>query len=152
MNSKSLIQMLTIGITTVGLTAFYVLNEHANRDFPNIEKVKNMTSLINKEITKANQREDLPELSATWQSITSIASVYGVKVSALDEAKAAGMTEADIPGGTPWYGVLQGKTKNVAIAAMNIQRAVPIIYGAAALDNDLTGLSFAALGSTNTSN
>lgn len=94
-----------------------------------------------------SQKADLPLLPNIWSSINVIASTHGVKVTSLKEAKDSGITESEIPGGTPWYGVIQGNIRNVAMAAIEIQKVVPVIYGAAALDNAVIGLSFAALGS-----
>lgn len=129
------------------LAGFYVTSGHATRDYPDIENLKLQIRLINSEIEAVSLKEDLPLLSDTWSSIRVIANSHDVKVTPLKDAKDAGITEHDIPGGTPWYGVLQGNTKNVAMAAIEIQKVVPILYGAAALDNAVIGLSFAALGS-----
>lgn len=152
MKNNPTLKLLFMAGVTAGLTTFYVLNENSKRDFPSIETVEITTSVVNSEIEKASKKEDLPRLSETWRSIQTIAAIHGVHVVTLEKADDAGITSSDIPYGTPWYGVLQGKTKNVAIAAIEIQKAVPILYGAAALDNHLIGMSFAALGSTSTSN
>lgn len=152
MKTKSVFKMLVIAGVTTGLTVFYVLTENSQRQYPSIEDVERTISFIEIEITKASQQDDLPPLSETWRSIKTIAALYDVKVNPLERPEDAGISTSDIPGGTPWFGVLQGKTKNVSIAAMEIQKSVPIIFGAAALDNDLIGMSFAALGSTHTSN
>ena len=149
---KPIVKNILIGAVTAVLTAFYVFSLHAERDYPSIAMLEAQIAAVNAGIDDAALMDDLPRLSKTWRSIETISAAHNVKLSALDSAEKAGITEADIPGGTPWFGVLQGKTKNVAIAAIEIQQVIPVIYGAAALDNELIGVGFAALGSTDKSN
>lgn len=141
------IRNLAIGAGTAAIAAFYVLSGHAARDYPDIENIKVQIAMIEAEIDVVETTEDLPRLPNTWHSLSIIASTFGVEALPLNAAKDAGINDSDIPGGTPWFGVLQGNTKDVAMAAIEIQKVVPIIFGAAALDNSVIGLSFAALGS-----
>lgn len=152
MTTNKAIKLLAIAGISAALSAAYVFTEHTQRDFPSIENVERSIRAVEHEIRLANQKDDLPRLTDTWRAIESIAALYDVKVNTLDNAEDAGITVGDIPGGTPWYGVLQGKAKNVSVASIEIQQSVPIVFGAAALDNDLIGMSFAALGSTNSNN
>ena len=145
--TSPVIRNIVIALITAAISGFYVMTGHATRDYPDIDFVHSQIAQINEAIKVAEQKEDLPRLEDTWQSINVIAKTYGVTVTPLKSAQDAGLTDADIPGGTPWFGAIQGKTKDVAVAAIEIQKVVPIIYGAAALDNQVIGLSFAALGS-----
>ncbi|MDO8827974.1 hypothetical protein [Methylophaga sp.] len=149
LRTNPILRNLSIVAVSSVLAGFYVMSGHATRDYPDIENLKMQIVSVNTEIDVVSQKPDLPLLPDTWQSISVIASSHGVKVTPLKDGKAAGITELEIPGGTPWFGVLQGNSRSVAMAAMEIQKVVPILFGAAALDNAVIGLGFAALGSEN---
>jgi hypothetical protein len=141
---------LAIGVVAISLTTFYVLSEHNSREYLSIQQVESQIQAIENNALALTQMKNLPALQDTWRSLESIASSFDVKIKPLDTPKDAGISDTDIPGGQPWFGVLQGQTKNVSVAAIEIQQALPILYGSAVLDNDMMGLGFALLGSTET--
>tara|TARA_R110000787_G_C13443310_1_gene446591 strand:- start:8972 stop:9430 length:459 start_codon:yes stop_codon:yes gene_type:complete len=145
--TNPIIRNIAIILVSSMLASFYIITGNASREYPSIENLQLQISQINDQVEIVSQKADLPLLPNIWHSITVIASTHGVKVSPLKQAKDAGILDSDIPGGTPWYGVIQGNSRNVAIAAIEIQKVVPVIFGAAAIDNEVIGLSFAALGS-----
>lgn len=146
--NNPVIRNLSVAAVSSLVGAFYVLSANAEREYPSISNVEMQTLAIEEAIQRTEQLDDLPELGQIWTAIRSIASSYDVTVMPLATASDAGLSNGDIPGGTPWFGVLQGKSKNVAVAALEIQKAVPVIFGSAALDSQMIGLGFAALGTS----
>ncbi|WP_330109765.1 hypothetical protein [Methylophaga thalassica] len=127
-------------------TAWYVISNESERTDPDFYKTKLLISKYETEIQEMSQQPDLPKLNSIWFNIQSIASQYNVKVSTIEKIEDAKFTEDEIPCGQAWFGSLQGSSKNVAAAALEIQKTLPVLFGQAVIDNKVMGLSFAAMG------
>jgi len=144
LNQYSSLVLLLI-VTSIG-TCWYVLSNEAERIDPDFKKTKALISMYETEIEEMSVQQDLPKLDSIWFNIQSIASQYNVKVSSIEKIEDAKFSEGDIPCGQAWFGSLQGTSKNVAAAALEIQNELPVMYGQAVIDNKVMGLSFAAMG------
>ena len=127
-------------------STYYVMSNESDRIYPSVTKIDREISAVKAQIIKIQQQPDLPPLNKTWAKAKSIANQYGVVLKPLPSSKDARINKANLPGGKAWYGVLQGKTKQVAIAGIEIQKRFPVLFGYSVIKSDSMGLSLAVLG------
>ena len=136
---------LLVTLTSIG-TGWYVLSNESGRIKPDFSNTNALISKYEAEIHEMSAQPDLPRLNYIWSNIQLIANQYNVKVSSIEKVEDAKFTEDEIPCGQPWFGSLQGTSKNVAAAALEIQKTLTVMFGQAVIDNKVMGLSFAAMG------
>lgn len=146
--SKSILQTVVMTSAAGLLGAWYVINNQASREFPEISKVDNQIQAVERDIASLDQRLELPSLTISWKLVQLIAKESGVELSALKSGDATHISNEQLPGGMPWYGKIVGSTTNVAMAAKRLQSQLPVIFGQGEFGSEQMALSFVLLGTS----